>query len=112
MPALKISLVYSPSYRQVRAFELELDPGATVSTALFACGVLEEFRELQTDRLKVGIWGRQASLGHVLQDRDRVEIYRSLQVDPKVARRERFSQQGAKSAGLFAKTRVGAKAGY
>ncbi|MFY8043382.1 MAG: RnfH family protein, partial [Rhodoferax sp.] len=29
-----------------------------------------------------------------------------------VARRERFANQGAKSAGLFAKRRSGAKAGY
>jgi putative ubiquitin-RnfH superfamily antitoxin RatB of RatAB toxin-antitoxin module len=48
----------------------------------------------------------------VLRDQDRVEIYRGLRVDPKVARRERFNRQGAKRAGLFAKTRAGAKAGY
>jgi hypothetical protein len=29
-----------------------------------------------------------------------------------VARRERFSKQGAKSAGLFAQRRAGSKAGY
>ncbi|MBW8723026.1 MAG: RnfH family protein, partial [Polaromonas sp.] len=43
---------------------------------------------------------------------DRLEIYRGLRVDPKVARRERFNRQGVKRAGLFAKTRAGAKAGY
>ncbi|MEO5606317.1 MAG: RnfH family protein, partial [Polaromonas sp.] len=47
----------------------------------------------------------------LLQDADRIEIYRELRVDPKVARRERFNQQGAKRAGLFAKS-PGAKAGY
>ena len=36
----------------------------------------------------------------------------TLRVDPKVARRERFNDQGAKSAGLFTKKRPGAKAGY
>jgi putative ubiquitin-RnfH superfamily antitoxin RatB of RatAB toxin-antitoxin module len=41
-----------------------------------------------------------------------LEILRSLRVDPKVARRERFQRQGAKTAGLFAKRRVGAKPGY
>lgn len=110
--SLKISLVYSPAPRQVREWELELDPGATVAKALSACRILEEFPELQSDRPRVGIWGRKTSLGHLLQDRDRVEIYRPLRVDPKVARRERFNRQGAKSAGLFAKTRPGGKAGY
>jgi uncharacterized protein len=48
----------------------------------------------------------------VLSDHDRLEIYRALQIDPKMARRERFKKQGAKSAGLFAKRRPGAKPGY
>jgi putative ubiquitin-RnfH superfamily antitoxin RatB of RatAB toxin-antitoxin module len=48
----------------------------------------------------------------VLVDGDRLEVYRPLTVDPKVARRQRFVRQGAKTAGLFAKKRPGAKAGY
>jgi putative ubiquitin-RnfH superfamily antitoxin RatB of RatAB toxin-antitoxin module len=47
-----------------------------------------------------------------LQDGDRLEVYRPLRVDPKVARRERFKGQGARTAGLFAKRRPGAKPGY
>ena len=47
-----------------------------------------------------------------LPEGDRVEIYRSLRVDPKVARRERFRGQGVKRAGLFSKKREGGKAGY
>jgi len=43
---------------------------------------------------------------------DRLEVYRPLTVDPKVARRARFVRQGAKTAGLFANKRPGAKAGY
>jgi putative ubiquitin-RnfH superfamily antitoxin RatB of RatAB toxin-antitoxin module len=37
---------------------------------------------------------------------------RTLKVDPKVARRERFVKQGAKAAGLFSQRRAGGKAGY
>jgi sulfur carrier protein len=47
-----------------------------------------------------------------LRDQDRVEFYRGLRVDPKVARRERFSKQGARASGLFAKRRPGSKPGY
>ena len=39
-------------------------------------------------------------------------VHRELKVDPKVARRERFVKQGARTTGLFAKKRLGAKAGY
>jgi putative ubiquitin-RnfH superfamily antitoxin RatB of RatAB toxin-antitoxin module len=52
------------------------------------------------------------STDHVLNPTDRVEVLRGLRVDPKVARRERFQKQGARTAGLFAKRRPGAKPGY
>jgi putative ubiquitin-RnfH superfamily antitoxin RatB of RatAB toxin-antitoxin module len=109
---LRINLVYSPAPRQVREWSLELPAGATVARALAASGVLDEFAELRAGRPVLGIWGRKTTPGHVLRDQDRIEIYRGLRVDPKVARRERFNRQGAKRAGLFAKTRAGAKAGY
>lgn len=109
---LKISLLYSPAARQVREWQVELEPGATVAKLLGACRIFEEFPELEAATLSLGIWGLKAGLGDLLQDQDRIEIYRPLRVDPKVARRERFNRQGAKSAGLFAKTRPGAKAGY
>ena len=109
---LTIRLVYSPAPRQVREWTLELPAGATVARALAACGALDEFPELKAIRLVLGIWGRKTTPGHALRDQDRVEIYRGLRVDPKVARRERFNRQGAKRAGLFARTRAGAKAGY
>jgi hypothetical protein len=50
--------------------------------------------------------GRKAGLEDVLRYRDRVEIYRPLQVDPKLARRERFRKQGVRAAGLFARRKA------
>ena len=109
---LSITLVYSPAPRQVRQWTFELEPGATVSQALAGCGIFDEFPALAENRLLAGIWGRRVRLDQLLADRDRIEIYRSLRVDPKTARRERFDRQGAKSAGLFTRKRPGAKAGY
>lgn len=59
-----------------------------------------------------GIWSRVRPLDAPLADGDRVEVYRALVADPKVARRERFAQQGSRAAGLFARRRPGSKAGY
>jgi len=61
---------------------------------------------------RIGVWGKPVPADRVLLEGDRLEVYRPLTVDPKVARRERFVRQGAKTAGLFAKKRPGAKAGY
>ena len=111
-PRIQVTLVYSPAPRQVREWALELEQGDTVAQALSASGLWDEFSQLRHHTLSVGIWGLKSGLDHRLSDRDRIEIYRELRVDPKVARRERFNHQGSKSAGLFAKTRPGAKAGY
>jgi putative ubiquitin-RnfH superfamily antitoxin RatB of RatAB toxin-antitoxin module len=62
--------------------------------------------------LDLGVWGLRCPKERVLLAGERIEFYRPLRVDPKVARRERFVSQGAKTAGLFSKKRPGAKAGY
>lgn len=59
-----------------------------------------------------GVWGRLQLPEHVLAEGDRIEAYRHLTVDPKVARRERFAKQGARGTGLFANQRKNAKPGY
>ena len=69
-------------------------------------------QSLENRHLFISVWGHPQGLNHVLNTGDRVELTRALRVDPKVARRERFVKQGAKAAGLFAKKRPQAKAGY
>lgn len=108
---LRIEVVYSPSPREVKSWIILLATGSTLESALQATA-FADFPELRSELLDVGVWGGSAEPGQLLQPEDRVEIYRKLRVDPKVARRERFKRQGAKTAGLFSKTRAGAKAGY
>jgi putative ubiquitin-RnfH superfamily antitoxin RatB of RatAB toxin-antitoxin module len=67
--------------------------------------------DAQWAQLPVGVWGRKARLDHVLREGDRVEIYRPLQIDPKLARRERFRKQGVRAAGLFARGKGDRKTG-
>ena len=62
--------------------------------------------------LTLGVWGRRITQDQPLREGDRLEVYRSLRVDPKVARRERFVGQGARGTGLFARRKPGSKAGY
>jgi putative ubiquitin-RnfH superfamily antitoxin RatB of RatAB toxin-antitoxin module len=126
--SLHVTVVYGPTPRKVLEIPLVLAAGSTVAIALQCSGLLVHCPELcptLSDRLSteptaelvgsglvVGVWGRAARLNQRLRDQDRVEVYRPLKVDPKVARRQRFVKQGAKTAGLFAKRRAGAAAGY
>ena len=88
---------------------LELPRGSTLDDALQASGFLNDWPELAGTGALTGIWGRQVGRGHGLRTGDRVEIYRPLKVDPKVSRRERFSKQGVRTAGLFARPRTADK---
>ena len=111
-PSLDVTVVYSPAPREICEVVLHLPRGSTVLQALSASGFLQRFPSIDHLSTVVGVWGRKVSVKHVLKDKDRVEVYRALTVDPKVARRERFAKQGARTAGLFVKKRDGAKEGY
>lgn len=109
---MQVSLIYSPASRQVREWLMVVPEGTRAEWALQNSGLFELFPYLQTARLRLGVWGRPVDPLYWLQANDRLEIYRDLLVDPKVARRERFKRQGSKGTGLFADVRAGGKAGY
>ncbi|MDO8904514.1 RnfH family protein [Hydrogenophaga sp.] len=109
---MKVDLLYSPSPRQVLEATLQLPSCATLGDAMLKSGWMDAHPEIGSAAMTFGIWGRRASPSTPLREGDRVEVYRALRVDPKVARRERFVGQGARSAGLFAQRRPGSKAGY
>ena len=108
-----VVVVYSRKPREVREVALVVEQGATVGDVIRSSALLEGLTPAAVNALECGVWGRKVPVDHLLRADDRVELYRPLTVDPKVARRERFVRQGAKkAAGLFAKRRAGAKAGY
>lgn len=109
---LNVTVVYSPEAREVQEVTLELLAPCSVLQALQKSGLLARYPEIDNLHTAVGVWGRKAPLDQLVRDQDRVEVYRPLRVDPKVARRERFARQGSRGAGLFVKKRAGAKAGY
>lgn len=104
---ITVTVAWSPGPRVVKEAQLVLPADATVAEALQAAGV-----PMPQDPAAIGVWGRKSMPSRPLKDGDRVEVYRPLRVDPKIARRERFAQQGSKRAGLFAERRPGAKPGY
>lgn len=73
--------------------ELQLDSSSTVREAIERSGILARHPEIATTTIRVGIFGRRADLDASLQEGDRVEIYRSLQADPKEIRRRRAARK-------------------
>lgn len=111
---MRITLLYASAPRTVHEAELDLPEGACALDAVRATDWLTRFPDLVLggDTVGLAVWGRRCEASHALRDGDRLELLRPLRVDPKVARRERFAGQGARSTGLFAKRRANSKAGY
>ena len=107
-----VTIACSPAAREVYEERLVLLVGATLQDAVGASRIGAVHAGLDWYAMTPGIWGRTVAWDRVLKDGDRIELCRPLQVDPKVARRERFRAQGARGTGLFARRREGGKAGY
>ena len=105
---LRITLTLSPTPGEVHEQLLHVAAGTRAIDVLNK--VLTNPKAISA--ASYGIWGRVVAPEQLLRDGDRLELYRPLTVDPKVARRERFARQGARTTGLFARQRPGGKAGY
>ncbi len=83
-----VEVAYALPDRQVM-LSLHVAKGTTVEQAIRQSGITIRFPEIDLGRQSVGIFGKVVGLTHVLQAGDRVEIYRGLINDPKLARRKR-----------------------
>jgi uncharacterized protein len=68
---------------------ITLAQGSTVMQAIDASGIARELPFGTVDTHRLGIYGRKVTPHHLLDDGDRIEIYRALLFDPKEARRRR-----------------------
>ena len=64
-----------------------------VKQAIEKSGIQKKFPSIDLSKNKVGIFGKKISLDHPLNDRDRIEIYRQLILDPKEMRRKRAAKK-------------------
>jgi putative ubiquitin-RnfH superfamily antitoxin RatB of RatAB toxin-antitoxin module len=96
---IRATVVYARPDRQW-VVGVELDAGATIGDAVVRSGLLQLCPELAGSAHEVGIFHRRRTAQTVLHDGDRIEIYRTLQIDAKQARRLRA---GGKRAGRIPK---------
>lgn len=74
-------------------FDVRVRAGATVQEAIVASGMTRHLGDVIPSDMNVGVFSRSATLTTVLNDGDRVEIYRPLTRDPKDTRRLRARAQ-------------------
>lgn len=86
--AIAIEVVYALARSQT-LIRLNVPKGTTVAQALARCGIASLHPEIDVDAIDVGIYGRSVSPMTILEEGDRVELYRPLIVDAGQARRRR-----------------------
>lgn len=89
--SIRVEVIYATPSRQP-VYALAVAPGATLEQAIRASGVMRDFPEIDLQKNRVGIFGKLAQGDRLLQDGDRVEIYRALIGDPKEIRRRRAAE--------------------
>ena len=93
---LNIQVIYALPQQQ-RLLKLQVAVGTTVAQAIEQSGILALYPQLDlaSKDVAVGIYARAVKLTTVLQENDRIEIYRPLLADPKDIRRRRAEKAKA-----------------
>jgi len=89
---IQVEVVLAMADRQ-ELVGLEVAVGTTLAEAITQSGLAGMFEGFELDLANVGVFGRKTSPEQILQDGDRVEIYRPLIADPKEVRRQRALKQ-------------------
>ena len=98
---MKIQIAYASSEQQT-LLDLDVNDGVSIQMAIEQSGLLKQYTELDLSNMVVGIFSRRKRLETLLQEGDRIEIYRPLLCDPMDARRARAKRQ----AKAIAKTKT------
>ncbi len=93
---IHIELVYALPQEQI-VLPLKVPLGTTLGEAIAISRITERYPEISLQKNRVGVYGRLRPLEYVVHPGDRVEIYRSLIIDPKEARRARIARLGTQS---------------
>jgi uncharacterized protein len=93
---ISVEVAYALPERQ-RIVAVKVPAGTTALAAAERSGIARLFDGLELAAAKMGIFGKAIAdpCTHVLEDGDRVEIYRPLKADPKEARKARARKAAA-----------------
>ncbi len=85
---IEIEVVYALPHSQT-VVTLRVPAGTSIQEAIARSGIAAQHPEIDRASMLTGICGRRAPPSTVLSEHDRVEIYRPLIADPKLARGQR-----------------------
>ena len=87
MRTIRVRVVYALQAQQL-VEDLTVPVGSTAREVIEASSLLRRFPGIDPGRDRIGIYSRLITADTVVEEGDRIEIYRPLQADPKSVRRE------------------------
>lgn len=87
MHEINVSIVYATPHKQW-LHETRVARGTNAMDLVELSGVLAVFPELDKPNLNLGVYAQKVEHDYLLEEGDRVEIYRPLTADPKEVRRQ------------------------
>ncbi|WP_137888360.1 RnfH family protein [Pseudomonas sp. 2FE] len=99
-PSIRVEVVYALADQQ-KLLRLNLPYGTTLRQAAEQSGMAMHFPELDLASCPLGIFGKAVAKPdeRVLEEGERVEIYRPLIADPKEVRKQRAAKAAKAKAG-------------
>ena len=88
---IQVEVVYGLTEEQA-LLSIDVPEGSEVKEVILASNILEQFPEIDLDKVKVGLFGKLTKMDQIVRPRDRVEIYRPLIADPKEVRKRRAAE--------------------
>ncbi|VAX12338.1 UPF0125 protein RatB [hydrothermal vent metagenome] len=83
---MNVGVVYAKATKQVW-LQLDVPEGSTVQQAIEISGLLDQFPEIDLGKQKVGIFGKMTKLDNIVEEGQRIEIYRPIVADPEMVER-------------------------
>lgn len=104
---IQVEVAYATPEKQT-ILAIHVAMGTTVFQAAQMSGIVNEFPEIVLEDAKLGLFGKAVRnpKEEVLREMDRVEIYRALTIDPKVARANRAAKAAEKAAAASAEKKA------
>ncbi len=84
---IQVEIIFATADEQLLSV-LTVPTNSTIGDVIAMSALAEHFPEHDLGAMRVGVWGHPADRSQAVRDGDRIEIYRPLEIDPRVARRQ------------------------
>lgn len=89
-----VEVAYIPGDGKQWLEEVRFKPGMTIQSAIESTSFYSDYEVLIAGNYIAGVWSEKRELDSFVEPGDRVEIYRDLEIDPKLRRKIKAKEQG------------------